>query len=398
MSNQSSDVLEDMGRSIAFSDKPSQPIHSPELNKPPTVWAMMKADNCIKVPKRDDRLALIEELEPGPYEHKAPFDDPHFERLEPHSRICLKCVTVIPDVSLGHPLLMFTRSRSIPHADIQEYLTGRFYISPSRLYSIVRLLPNQQGYDVPVAGDWVTIAVVAERGEIKHTRAPVGIGRDGEDGDGLEGGSKAPKKFKGKKNPGSPQKPGKKYVNIKLIDFGARSSTESSATGGKAVIRGDAFLNLLLFEADSFDVISGNDGMRPQKIYRGGSRGAFEAMSKLKEGDVVALLNPKILKPFQVRPTLLSFPGQVSKFISQGSSNSPHPVNNILAITPESASSIIVIGRSRDLGMCNVTKRDGKLCGTWCDKRVSDVCEYHVQHAIENRRAGRAEFAVWYVF
>jgi hypothetical protein len=35
-------------------------------------------------------------------------------------------------------------------------------------------------------------------------------------------------------------------------------------------------------------------------VYKGGSRGAFEAMSKLKEGDVVALLNPKVLKPFQV--------------------------------------------------------------------------------------------------
>ena len=32
-----------------------------------------------------------------------------------------------------------------------------------------------------------------------------------------------------------------------------------------------------------------------------------EGMSKLKEGDVVALLNPKILKPFKVRLTLLGF-------------------------------------------------------------------------------------------
>ena len=32
---------------------------------------------------------LMEELEPGPYEHKRPLDDPTFERLEPHSSIRL---------------------------------------------------------------------------------------------------------------------------------------------------------------------------------------------------------------------------------------------------------------------------------------------------------------------
>ena len=38
-------------------------------------------------------------------------------------------------------------------------------------------------------------------------------------------------------------------------------------------------------------------------------------------------------------------------------------------------------------------KRDGKVCGSWCDRRVSDVCDYHVQHAIQAKRAGRAEFS-----
>ena len=57
----------------------------------------------------------------------------------------------------------------------------------------------------------------------------------------------------------------------------------------------------------------------------------------------------------------------------------------MLALTPESASSIMVIGRSRDLGMCTVRKQDGKVCGSWCDKRVSDVCDYHVQNAVQCR-------------
>ena len=88
-------------------------------------------------------------------------------------------------------------------------------------------------------------------------------------------------------------------MNMKLVDFGARARSSSSATGGKAVIRGDAFLSLLLFESDGFDLMT-NDDKRQEKIYKGGSRGAFESMAKLKEGDVIALLNPKILKPFQV--------------------------------------------------------------------------------------------------
>lgn len=40
--------------------------------------------------KRDERLALVEDLEPGPYEFTPPHDDPDFERLEPHSGINMK--------------------------------------------------------------------------------------------------------------------------------------------------------------------------------------------------------------------------------------------------------------------------------------------------------------------
>lgn len=50
--------------------------------------------------KRDDNLALIEDLEIGPYEHKAPFDDPHFEQLEPNSGIRLSCVVARPVYAL----------------------------------------------------------------------------------------------------------------------------------------------------------------------------------------------------------------------------------------------------------------------------------------------------------
>lgn len=44
------------------------------------------------------------------------------------------------------------------------------------IYSVITLFPNEQGYDVPVEGDWVTIAVVA--GPLRHTTAHVGVDKD----------------------------------------------------------------------------------------------------------------------------------------------------------------------------------------------------------------------------
>ncbi|KAK0183603.1 hypothetical protein F5146DRAFT_1149697 [Armillaria mellea] len=77
---------------------------------------------------------------------------PNFEQLEPKSGIHLF-------------------SRVLPHEHLQEYLTGRFYITPSRLYSSVRLLPR--GYDVPVCDDCVTVAFIAEHGHAKFSKASV---------------------------------------------------------------------------------------------------------------------------------------------------------------------------------------------------------------------------------
>jgi minichromosome maintenance protein 10 len=154
-----------------------------------------------------------------------------------------------------------------------------------------------QVYDVPVAGDWVTIAVVAERSPIRVSRAPVTLGpgeaRDADDPD-IATASLSPStrqnSKKGNKDP--PPRAGRKYVNLSLVDFGAG--------GKKGTSRGDATLSLLLFESDAYDTVSRGDGLLPEKVYKGGSRGAFETMAKLREGSVIALLNPRVLKPLQV--------------------------------------------------------------------------------------------------
>jgi minichromosome maintenance protein 10 len=88
-------------------------------------------------------------------------------------------------------------------------------------------------------------------------------------------------------------------VNLTLVDFGA--------SGKKGTSRGDVALSLLLFESDSYDTVSRGDNLLPEKLYKGGSRGAFEAMAKLREGSVIALLNPRVLKPLQVTSSIFVF-------------------------------------------------------------------------------------------
>lgn len=285
---------------------------------------------------------------------------------------------------------------------MQEYLRGRYYISPSRLYSVARLTQNRQAYEVPVAGDWVTIAVIAERGQISVSRVSAKAEADEdisdtEDGslealDSKTGQQESKSDTKTKKAKVAPKrKPsGRKYLTLKLVDFGHRSADSQAS---KAVIKGDALLNMILFEADSYSTLKDSTGLS-DRVYRGGSGGAFEACAKLREGTVIAVMNAKILKPFQVCFSIKrSFIPILSHTLSQKGTNKPHPTDNVLALTPENAQSIIIIGESLDLGKCPVEKRDGKKCGSWCDRRVSDVCEYHIQRAVQSRRAARPEFS-----
>ena len=49
---------------------------------------------------------LMEELEPGPYEHKPPVDDALFERLEPHSGIRLAYVAGVHIITASSSLVL----------------------------------------------------------------------------------------------------------------------------------------------------------------------------------------------------------------------------------------------------------------------------------------------------
>ncbi|CAE6412801.1 unnamed protein product [Rhizoctonia solani] len=302
---------------------------------------------------RNDDLTVKEDFPLGPIDHPAPFDDPRWERREPYSGIHLS-------------------SRKLPFDEFQDFMYGRVYLSPSKLYSVARLSPDRSAYDVPVEGDWVTIAVIAERGQVQVSKRGGPQGKKDNRSTSELGGQNVNEDEDEDSRPAPRQK---KYMRLLLVDFGHRAS-EGQPTPNEQT-KGDALLNMLLFEADSGKTEDGQATRSKGRgvTYKGGSGGAFEACAKLREGAVLAILNPRILKPFQ------------------RSSGNPHPRDNALAITPESAESIAVLGYSRDLGSCRAVKRDGNPCGSWCDKRISEVCEYHIQDAIKSKRAARPEFS-----
>lgn len=224
--------------------------------------------STVTEPKRAADLTLLENIPYGPIEHKPPVDDPHFARLEPYSGIHLS-------------------KRVLPYETLQSHFEGRHFLSFSKLYSVVREVPGSRGakYDVPTDREWITIGIVAERGEIKFSNASNQSHYDSE-----RSKKDSSKKSQKKGADGDEEVFGnrtKKYMSIKLIDLGKDSD--------KKGIRGDQTLTMLLFEADEV-----SDGNGLNKTYKGGSGGAFEACMKLHEGAVIAILHPKILKPYQV--------------------------------------------------------------------------------------------------
>lgn len=74
-------TMEPLPRSTGFTEKPKDIEPAPQEER-------------SIASKRDDRLALIDDLEPGPYEHNPPFDDPKFDKLEPNSGINLTSVYI----------------------------------------------------------------------------------------------------------------------------------------------------------------------------------------------------------------------------------------------------------------------------------------------------------------
>lgn len=191
------------------------------------------------------------------------------------------------------------------HSTVQDQLYGRYHLSPSQLYSVIRLSRDGATYDIPVDGEWVTIAVVAERGEVRMSGY-----KDASDSesDGEGSGTSKHKPVTGQAGAG-PAKPGapskraqppkkrraKKYINIRLAALPSRAVSGPGSGAG-----GDAMLQLLLFEADHVVRSEPDEQGKVKQTYKGGSGGAYERWCNLNPGDVIGLVNPKVLRPLKV--------------------------------------------------------------------------------------------------
>jgi len=193
------------------------------------------------------------------------------------------------------------RKRVLPHAELQDHLAGRYYLPPSLLYSVIRLSRDGATYDVPVSGDWVTIAVVAERNQVKVSGAKEALSDD--DGGGVSDeekvkqGDQALSKEARARAKWIKRRGPRKYINLKLCALPPKNKSM-----GSGAVSGDALLQLLLFESDAKIHQEGRGAQEGEMVtrYKGGSGGAYEKWCNLTVGSVVAILNPRVLRPLKV--------------------------------------------------------------------------------------------------
>ncbi|TIA90926.1 hypothetical protein E3P99_01285 [Wallemia hederae] len=274
-----------------------------------------KAQNHSADNRRDEDLQIIEQLQHGPKYPEKP--DHECSDFEPNSNTRLS-------------------ERYMSHSNLSAALTASYVIPPSALYSVAKVSTDGTGYHVPVHDDWVVIGVVGPGSGAKETKPTQQLTAEDE--------VRNQNKFQNKKNV-------KKFCTFSIIDMNHSQS-------------GNAHLRLILFSADQAE----RDDDDGEMLYRGGSGGAFEKFWKMRQGSVVALLNPNILKPHQGR-------------------------GNILGVTVVNADSICVIGHSTDYGHCEAQKQNGERCSKWIDKRRGKVCDVHLQVGVERTRNSRPEFS-----
>ncbi|MBW0465039.1 hypothetical protein O181_004754 [Austropuccinia psidii MF-1] len=326
----------------------------------------MSEQNSSEKQLRDSDLTLKTEIPFGPIQFKAPTHDPHFSKFEPNSQIRLS-------------------KRLLSHSELQAHLAERYIVRINELYAIIRELRNgtstkESYWNIPFIGDWVLIGVVGQRSDFKTTNPsdstiPNSSKSDGNDkfkhviknkeisDDENLNAKVEPVKSDDENKQTSFWPPQKKrqYVTFKLVDLSSNIISKS----------GCAVVNMILFQSDETTSYKYFDDDLPSRVYRGGSGGAYEKFWKEGPGTVFAIISPKVLK---------SRPHQKQ---SNGS--------EILAITPQSLESILVIGKAQDLATCTSRRFDTHVqCGNWCDlrncKTSNDgsskpilLCDYHSQ-------------------
>ncbi|KAL2755924.1 hypothetical protein ACRALDRAFT_2047946 [Sodiomyces alcalophilus JCM 7366] len=95
----------------------------------------------------------------------------------------------------------------------------------------------------------------------------------------------------------------------------------------------------------------------------------FTRFWKVREGTVIAILNPTIMPP----PAGRADTGRFSLVVNSDEDK------------------LIEVGMARDLGFCKSVKKDGNICGHWVNRKRTEFCEFHTNEAIKARRAMRVE-------
>ncbi|XP_064606822.1 protein MCM10 homolog [Liolophura sinensis] len=87
---------------------------------------------------------------------------------------------------------------------------------------------------------------------------------------------------------------------------------------------------------------------------------------KCQQGTVLGLLNPNLMQ-------------KAEKFQSENSFTIDHP------------GQMLIIGQSKDLGICKGTTKTGKMCTNFINKKQSEYCTYHVQSVYKRTSAKRTD-------
>ncbi|SNX83475.1 related to MCM10 - essential chromatin-associated protein involved in the initiation of DNA replication [Melanopsichium pennsylvanicum] len=388
---------------------------------------------------RDEDLALTYNLQPGPRPIPANPDDPKWEHMEPYSGHRLRERKLPHSQLKDHlrgryhisPSLLYSVARPMTIATLSDrQMDSKAYLNGD--------------YQVPVDGDWIVIATIVEKSDLLITKgfknhafqnqdsstktSPCGddnnehdpvlfkdVATDGKLILDLEQGNsdafstqtcknskrRAPmteidEEMERKREEARLNQRPRKFVILKLVDLGV-DSTDGDATGSAG--RGDNYLSLIAYESDQVDtsLVHSNKNIRSDvssilashanKKYVNGSRGAFELLYKQAEGTIVAIMNPRVLRPFPSRP------GDGKSGARPGGFES-----KMLRITPRSAEDCLVIGQAADYRRCSAIKSNGQRCSSFVDIKArkqtrTTTCDFHLSRHMDQLARGRPEFA-----
>lgn len=259
-------------------------------------------------------------------------------------------------------------------------MDGRYYLSPSLLYSIrQRAAARGKGkdgdYEIPVEGEWITIATVTgiarEWTTGKKDKDRIDLNRRKrewyEEDDFMDPEEEAMQranrnKKKDKQDEAKYIKDGRLYF---LTDIGSQAWGPEGSEGG---VEGHHELKLLTFKARGQDKDTGR--------YFGGTKGTYEKLGRYCHGQVIAIITPRVLAP------------------------KANDTDTRMCLYVEGVSSIVVLGVSSNYSSCSARNREGEKCGNYVDRRNMSgskfretICDFHLGIGVERTQRGRQEFA-----